>query len=171
MKYPIRVSRLDVRHKPIRYVILHHTWCQYDIPQLEMDSPKNQFDYLFNQIMEKKIADINYHAVISRIKNNYIAMLARPYVAKCDFPDIDDQYNERAIHIALLGNYDLDIPDKRAYEIMVYRVINPFVKLFSLSPSRVFLHNELTNDENENCPGDFFSKRVVVTYMRRFMMR
>lgn len=171
MKYPIKVSRLDIRHKPIRYIVLHHTWCQYNLPQIEMDSPKYQLDHLFNQVMEKKIPDINYHAVVSRVKTNYIATFARPYVAKCDYPDIKDQYNDRAVHLALLGNYDMDLPDKRAYEILVYRTINPFLKLFGLSFNRVFLHSELTNNEDENCPGEFFSKQVVVTYMRRFMMR
>lgn len=171
MRYPLRIAQLKIRHKPVHYIILHHTYCQYPIPQIKLDSPKYQLDHLFNQVMEQKIPDVNYHAVISRVKDEYVASFMRPYVTLCDYPDIDDKYNDRAIHIALLGNYDLDLPDKRAYEIMVYRVISPFSKLLGLSHNRIYLHNELSNNEEESCPGELFSKRIVINYMRRFMIR
>ena len=171
MQYPLKIGRLEIRRKPIRYIIIHHTWCQYPIPQLELDSKEYQGQKLFNQVMEQKTVDLNYHAVITRTRQEYIALLGRPFVATCDFPDIDPQYNLRALHVALLGNYNEDMPDKRAYEIMAFRAINPFIRLLGLNPSRIFLHKNLSNNEEETCPGEFFADNVLITFMRRFQMK
>lgn len=171
MKYPLKPNRLDIRRKPIRYIIVHHTWCQYPIPQLELDSQEYQVGKLFSQVMEQKTVDLNYHAVITRVRQEYVCILGRPFVATCDFPDIDPQYNLRAIHIALLGNFNEDIPDKRAYEIMAFRAINPFIRLLGLNESRIYTHKYLSENEEESCPGEFFADNVLVAFMRKFRMK
>lgn len=171
MKYPFRVSRLDIRHTRPQYIVLHHTWCQYQIPKIKMDTSDPQMRTVYTQTMEQKIVDVNYHYVIEQIRDDYNAILCRPFVATCDYPDIEENINRKAIHVALLGNYDITIPDKRAYEVLAYRVINPFLKLFSISPARVYLHSELSNNEDEACPGEFFSKSVVLSFIKRFVMK
>lgn len=171
MKYPFRVSRLDIRQPIPKYIVLHHTWCQYKIPEIKMDTTKSQMKFLSNQVMEKKIADINYHYIVERINEDFNAIACRPLAAICDYPDIEDNINKKAIHVALLGNYDITIPDKRSYEVLAYRIINPLMKIFSLNPSRIYLHNELSDDENETCPGDFFSKTITLSFVKRYLMK
>ncbi|MFW6242527.1 MAG: peptidoglycan recognition family protein [bacterium] len=171
MKYPFRVSKLDIRHTRPTYIVLHHTWCQYKIPKIKIDTSEYQMRTIYTQTMEQKIPDVNYHYVISKIKDDFSAILCRPFVALCDYPDIDENINRKAIHVALLGNYDLTIPDKRAYEVLAYRVLNPFMKLFSITPARIYLHSELSDNEEETCPGEFFSKSVTTSFVKRFIMK
>ncbi len=171
MRYPFRVSKLNIRHVKPKYIVLHHSWCQYQVPSVKMDTSEFQTRTLYTQTMEKKIADVNYHYVIEKIKNDFNTMACRPFVATCDYPDIDENINKRALHFALLGNYDLSLPEKRAYEVLTYRLINPFMKIFSISPTRIYLHSELSDNKEESCPGEFFSKSVVISFVKRFVMR
>lgn len=170
MKYPFRVSRLNIRKTKVQYVILHHTWCQYPIPELKMDNAQYQMPKLYKQVMEQKIADVNYHYVLEQVKDDFITNVCRPFVSLCDYPDIHPNINRKGLHVALLGNYDVDLPDKRAYEVLAYRLLSPFMKMFSLSPSRIYLHSEIS-DEEESCPGEFFSKEVIISFIKRYLMK
>jgi hypothetical protein len=171
MKYPFRVSNLNIRHTQPRYIIIHHTWCQYQIPKTKIDNQKYQMNALYSQVMEKKIVDLNYHYIIEQIKDDYSVITARPFVATCDYPDLEENLNHKGIHIALLGNYNIDMLEKRAYEVLAYRVLSPLMKLFSISPSKVFLHSEVSFNDDEQCPGDFFNKEIALSFVKRFLMK
>ncbi len=171
MKYPFKLPLMKIRHTKVQYVIIHHTWCTYQEPSIKIDAPKFQMKKMSNYVMEKKVPDINYHFIVERIGDDFYPFIARPFVLECDFPDIESNMNRKSIHVALLGNYDVDFPEKRTYEVLCYKIINPLLKMFSLSYSRIKFHNEVSSNENETCPGTFVSKNIIEAQARRFIMK
>ena len=171
MKIPLRPSLLKKRRESVKWIILHHTSEMYEQPEARIDNPKFQLPGLHKGVLEKKQADVNYHYVIEKIGEDYFPIVTRPFVFLCEWPDIDININNRAIHVSLLGNYDWKVPEKRLYEILAFRVLNPFMKMFSLSPSRVKFHNEVSDIEGLTCPGDFIDKEIVISMIRRFIIK
>lgn len=173
MKIPFRPARLNLRRRPVKYLIIHHTVELYPQEAARIDNPKYQMNSLFNGVLEDKSPDVNYHFVIDKIKNDYIAVTCRPFVTLCEWDDIPDDINNAALHVAMLGSYDFKVPEKRAYEVMAYRILNPLLKMFGLpqSESRILLHNEVSENKDLTCPGEFFDKNILISAVRRFVMR
>lgn len=171
MKIPLKPSLLKIRRQSVKYIILHHTAEMYEMPETRIDNPKYQLPGLFKGVLEKKQADINFHYVVEKIKEDFIPVVCRPFVYLCDFEDIDSNINNRAIHVSLLGSLDFRVPEKREYEILAYRILNPMLKMFGLSPSRIKLHNEVSSNKDLSCPGMFFNKEVMIAMVRRFVIK
>jgi len=171
MKIPLKPSLLKIRRKSIKWIIIHHTAEMYEQPEARIDNPKYQISFLYNGVLEKKQGDINYHYVIDKIKDDYVPIVCRPFSFMCEWDDINADINERALHVALLGNYDFKIPEKRLYEILAYKVLNPALKLFGIPPSRIKLHNQVTNNKDLSCPGDFIDRAVIEAMVRRFVIK
>jgi len=171
MKIPLRPSLLKVRRQTVKWIILHHTAEMYENPEARIDNAKYQLPGVMKGVLEKKQGDVNYHYVIDKIKEDYIPIVTRPFVYLCDWPDIDLNINNRAIHVAMLGSYDFKVPVKRMYEVMAFRLLNPFMKMYGLSPSRIKLHNEVSSNEDLTCPGDFVDKAVIISMVRRFVIK
>ncbi len=171
MKLPFKPSLMQVRRQTVKYIILHHTTEIYDNPEARIDNVKFQLPALSKGVLEKKQADINYHYVIEKIKEDFIPIICRPFVYLCDWPDIDLNINKRSIHIALLGSYDFTIPQKRCYEILAYKLLNPMLKMFGLAPNRIKFHREVSNNKELTCPGDFINKEIVISMVRRFVIK
>ena len=170
MKIPLRPSLLKVRRQSVKWIILHHTSELYPQPAAKIDNSTFQLPELFKGVLEQKTGDINYHYVIEKVKEDYMAFVTRPFVYLCEWDDIDVNINNRAIHVALLGSYDLKIPDKRLYEVLAFRVLNPFLKMFHLSPSKIKFHRDVSNEEI-TCPGDFMDMGRVEALVRRFVIK
>ena len=102
---------------------------------------------------------------------DYNVIVARPFVYLCEWEDIEANINNRAIHIALMGNYDFKVPQSRLYQILAYRIINPLLRLYSLSPNRIKFHREVSSNENLSCPGDFLDRGRVVAQVKRFIIK
>ena len=166
----LRPSLLKIRRKAVKWVIIHNTAEMYDRPEAKIDNPLYQLPALFAGVMEKKQGDVNYHYIVEKIKEDYIAIVTRPYVYLCDWPDIPNDVNQRAVHIGLLGNYSFKIPEKRMYEVLAYRLINPMMKIFGISPARIKLHREVSK-EDIVCPGEFIDKGRIITAVRRFVIK
>ncbi len=171
MKVPFKPSMLKIRRKPAKWIILHHSSEMYERPDAMIDNSKFQTNALSAGVMEKKQGDINYHYIIDKIQDDYMAIACTPFVYLCEWDDIHADINNVAIHIALLGNYDMKIPEKRCYEILAYRLLNPMLKMFAISPARIKLHNEVSDDKELTCPGDFVNKEVVISMVRRFVIK
>ena len=171
MKIPLKPSLMEIRRKKPRWIILHHTSEMYDIPSSRIDNSKYQMPGIFNGVLEKKQADVNYHYVIDKIKEDYIPITCRPFVYLCDWDDIHADINRAAIHVSLLGDYDFKIPEKRLLEILAYKLLNPMMKMFALSPSRIKFHKEVSNNKDLTCPGDFVDREVVESMVRRFVLK
>lgn len=171
MKIPFKPSMLKVRRKLPKWIILHHTSELYDIPASRIDNSKYQMPGIFNGVLEKKQGDVNYHYVVDRVKEDYIAICCRPFVYMCEWDDIHPDINQRAIHVALLGSYDFKIPTKRCYEVLSYRLLNPFMKMYNITPSKIKLHSEVSDIKDLSCPGVFVDMAVIESMVRRFVIK
>lgn len=171
MKIPLRPSRLKVRRESIRYIILHHTAEIYEQPESRIDNQLYQMPGIFKGVLEKKQGDVNYNYIVEKIKDDYIAITCRPFVYLCEWDDIDVNINKRAIHVALLGNYDFKVPEKRCYEVLAFRLLNPMLKMFRLNPNRILFHNEVSDIDDLTCPGDFIDKAIVISMVRRYVIK
>ena len=171
MKMPFKPSMLKLRRQSVKWIILHHTVELYDLPQARIDNDKFQFPALIKGVLEQKTGDVNYHYVIEKIKEDYIPIVARPFPYLCDFPDIHNDINNRAIHVALLGSYDFTIAPKRLYEVLAYRLLNPFMNMFHLSPSKIKFHRDVSDDKDLTCPGDFVDYAIVESMVRKYVLK
>lgn len=171
MKLPLKQSLLKIRRTRAKYIIVHETTCQYEAPQSKIDNPKFQIPGLIGNVLEKKQADLNYHFILDKIKDDYQIIICRPFVTLCQFDDIDDNINNAALHVALMGSYEFKIPEDRLYEILAYRLLNPLLKFFLISPNRIRLHHEVSNKKEETCPGSFFNKEKMIAMVRRFVIK
>ncbi len=171
MKIPFKPSMFKVRRGKVRWIILHHTSELYDNPEARIDNNKFQMAGLSKGVLEKKHGDINYHYVMDKVGEDYAPIICRPSVYLCDWEDIHPDINNHAVHVALLGNYDFKIPEKRLLEVLSYRVLNPFLKMHSLAPNKIKLHNEVSSDEELSCPGDFIDRAVIESMVRKFVIK
>ena len=170
MKIQLRPSLLKVRRQSVKWIIIHHTVEMYPQPAARIDNSSFQLPELYKGVLEDKTGDINYHYVVEKIKEDYYPIVTRPFVYLCDWPDISNDINNRAIHVALLGSYDFKVPDKRIYEILAYRLLNPMLKMFHLNPSKIKFHRDVSNEEI-TCPGDFMEMSRVEALVRRFVIK
>jgi hypothetical protein len=171
MKIKLRPSLLKVRRQSVKWLIVHHTAEMYKQPEAKIDNAKFQMPALVAGVHIQKQADINYHYVIDKIKEDYYPIVTRPIAYECEWPDISADINKRAVHIAVLGSYDVKVPVVRLYEVLAFRLLNPMLKLFNLSPSKIKLHRDVSSDEDLSCPGDFFDHGKLITLVRRFVIK
>jgi len=170
-KIPLRPSLLKRRRESAKWVILHHTSEIYKDPAARIDNEKFQTRNLYTGVLERKDIDVNYNFVIEKIKDDYNVIVARPFVYLCEWEDIDPSINNRAIHVALMGNYDFKIPPVRLYEILAYRIINPLIRMFNLSPKRIKFHRDVSSNKELSCPGDFVDEGRLISQVRRFIVK
>jgi hypothetical protein len=171
MKLPIKPSLLTIRRGKPQWIILHHTSELYVNPAAKIDNPKFQLKALSKGVLDLKQADVNYHYVIDKIEEDYQPIICRPFVYLCDWDDIAPSINNRAIHVALLGNYDFKIPEKRLYEILSYKILNPMLKMFALTQGRIKLHRDVSSNKELTCPGDFIDEAMIEATVRRFLVK
>jgi hypothetical protein len=171
MRIFLRPSMLTIRRRSFRWIIIHHTFEIYKWPETRVDNSSYQMTGIFNGALEQNHPDINYHYVIEKVKEDYIPIACRPISHLCEWDDIHPDINNRAFHVALLGNYDIKIPEKRLYDILAYRLLNPIMKIYHLTPSRIKLHSEVTNIKDLTCPGEFVNKNIIIAMTRKFVVR
>ena len=169
-KILLRPSLLQIRRQSVKWLIVHHTSEMYVRPEAKIDSPKYQLPALFSGVLEKKQGDINYHYVVDKIKEDYVAIVTRPSVYLCEWDDIPFNINKRAVHVALMGSYDFKLPEKRMYDVLAYRLLNPMLKMYGLAPSRIKLHRDISEEEI-TCPGEFVELSRIITSVRRFVVK
>lgn len=162
---------MKIRRGRPRWIILHHTSELYKNPVSKIDNSKFQIQGLSKGVLEMKQSDVNYHYVIEKIGEEYYPIVCRPFVYLCEWDDIDPNINNKAIHVGFLGNYDFKVPEKRFYEVMAFRILNPMLKMFKLDPSRIKFHSDVSSDKELTCPGDFIDKEVVISMVRRFVVK
>lgn len=171
MKIHLRPSRLKVRRQTVKWIIVHHTAELYHQPEARIDNSKFQMDGLVAGVHIQKQADINYHYVIDKIKEDYYPIVTRPIAYLCEWDDIDNNINNRAVHVAVLGSYDMKIPVTRLYEILAFRLLNPMLKLFNIPPAKIKLHRDVSSNKELTCPGDFFNEGKMITLVRKFVIK
>jgi len=171
MKIQLRPSLLKVRRQTVKWIIVHHTSEMYPQPAARIDNAKFQIPELYKGVLEDKSGDINYNYVIEKIKEDYHAVVTRPFVYLCKWDDIPNDINSRAIHVAVLGSYDFKVPEARLYEVLAYRVLNPFLKMYHISPSKIKFHRDVSDNKELTCPGDFMDAGRMEALVRRFVVK
>ena len=171
MKLQLRPSLLSVRRQSVKWIIIHHTAELYKQPAAKIDNSSFQVPELYKGVLEDKTGDINYHYVVEKIKEDYHPIVTRPFVYLCDWPDIPPDINNRAIHVALLGSYDLKVPNKRLYEVLAFRLLNPMLKMFHIPVGKIKFHRDVSTDKELTCPGDFMEMSRVEALVRRFVVK
>jgi hypothetical protein len=170
MRLPFKAALLNIRRGPVKWIIIHHTAELYEAPETRIDNAKFQLPGITNGVLEKSAPDINYNYIIEKIKEDYIPIVCRPVSSLCEWDDISDAINKRAVHIALMGSYDFKVPERRLYEVLSYRLISPMIKIYGLSPSRVKFHRDVSNNKQLSCPGDFADRGKLESTIKRFMI-
>ncbi len=171
MRLPFKPSLLKVRRKKIKWIILHHTVELYPAPEAKIDNSKFQLPFLYNNAIEQKSPDINYHFVIEKIKDDYQVITTRPFTYLCEWQDISTDINDRAAHVALLGSYDFKIPEVRLMEALSYKLLNPLLKMFGISPNKIKLHRDVSKNKDLTCPGDFVDLDKIISLVRRYVIK
>jgi len=171
MKIPLKPSLMKIRRGQVKWIILHHTSELYKNPASKIDNAKFQVQGLSKGVLEMKHSDVNYHYVIEKIDEDYYPFVCRPFVYLCDWDDIDVNINNRSIHIGFLGDYNFKIPQKRLIEVLAFRILNPMMKMFKLSPNRIKLHRDVSSNKELTCPGDFIDIEDIITQVRRFVIK
>lgn len=158
MKIPYKPKSFTKRTKPVRYIIIHDLNCQFsDANDFFSDSQRFQISKLRtrNFVLTGE-TDLNYHFVVEKINDDYETVVGRPLNALCDYPDIKAPYSD-AIHIAVLGNFDIDVPPDRLYKQLAYRAVSPLIATYRLNINKVLLHHQVSDDESsKQCPGQNF---------------
>ncbi len=167
---PLRSSLLKLSSRWPKSLIIHHSNCLVDHPFVNIDKNKFQADkyQTLNYIKYKK--ETRFHFIIEKVGNDFQVIASQPMMTLCEFPDIDISYQD-SVHIALLGNYNIDIPEKRLYLVLSYRLLNPLMRLFALNEYDILFHNEISIDSDVNCPGEFVDKPVLLSILKSVRKR
>ena len=170
-KLLFKPSMMKLRKQKPNCIILHHTADFYDKSEIIIDNPKFQSRSLYNNAHEKAEPDINFNYYVEQVKDDYFAFIRRPISFLCDYDDIPKHLNDRAIHIALVGDMSMKVPTKREYEILAYKLISPICKIYVIPQTRIYLHNEVSEKEDLVCPGWFLDKDIVISMMKKYIVR
>ena len=166
-------SRLFRSPRRFKYMIIHDTSCQWDkINLFSVDKRLFQTSPMRARFRsQKQYYELPYHFICEKIGENYQTIVGKPlqYSSFLEFPDIDRHYAEHAIHICLMGNYNILTHTAKLYEQLAYRIICPMMKTYRIPRSRIFLHGELSK-EHSDCPGFHFSKQTLYVFMSKYQL-
>ena len=173
MKVPIKPKQLTRFKLMWRYIIIHDVSCNFDgLTEFYVDSPVSQVgklrsaDYIMNGE-----ADINFHFVIEKIKDDYEVSLGRPMSAMCNYDTIPENINRQAIHIGAVGHFNYKIPDDRFYQQMAYKIVSPLMQMYGIPKSRIYTHSEMASaDSDVTCPGRLFDKQKLIAVTNQMVV-
>lgn len=109
-------------------------------------------------------ADIGYHAGIEIVASSkfsrfaYQALLGRPEdqkAAACKEGDMNDV----GLHVCCVGNFDLAPPSIELVTRLVQRVIEPWMRRYSIPAERIVGHRDFA--PYKSCPGMRFDLDVI----------
>lgn len=158
MKIPIRPYNLKYSTSWSSNIVIHHT-AEFNLKSgdLSYDKPTSQIGKLRDRFyIEKKEFDPPYHYILEKVGNDYEIIVGRQLFTKCYFKDLLPKYDD-SIHIALMGDYNITLPEVRLYQILSYRILIPFYRLLKLKSDSLVTHKEISMDpDSQTCPGEFF---------------
>lgn len=96
---------------------------------------------------------VGYHAGIERVNGHLVVCPGRPLIregAHCR----GNGMNWRAIGVAVVGNFDLQPPDRETYFLVAKLCQLAMLKYPAITINRIFPHS---NFSTKTCPGKFFN--------------
>lgn len=98
-------------------------------------------------------SDIGYHALVENVNGSWEAIVGRPEnatAAACP----QERMNSRALHVCIVGNYDLAPPDEAALLVAAHRVVKPWLYEYGMNESHIVGHHDY--NAAKTCPGTKF---------------
>lgn len=170
---PLKPYNLTLSNKWPKSFIIHHTHeFSEEIKGFDhdMSTPQsmrmNSINYL-----KTRMPNLPYNFIVEQIFNDYSVLNFQPLFTECEFLDIPKK-RRKDIHIGILGNTGMDIPPTRLYEVIAYRIIAPYMRVFRIPINNIFLHSEISYDKDlPKCPGEFFKKSKLMLAVRNQIRR
>lgn len=106
---------------------------------------------------------MGYHALVERTDRGVVAIMGRDWLeaaAACPQGDM----NRVGMHVCIVGDYDLQAPDPEVLEVLVRRVVVPWMRLFGIAAERIVGHR--TFNPGKTCPGARFDLEAVRRMVR-----
>ena len=97
--------------------------------------------------------DIGYHAGVELINDKYYALMGRDLSKRAAAVKEEDM-NGRAFHVCLVGDFDLMPPTKEQLNVLIQRVIHPWMYQFGIRSQNVRGHRDFA--PYKSCPGKLF---------------
>ncbi len=172
-KLPGAFKRGDKFTSKPKYIIIHDSNClnHTDAALITTSREPTVGNLKINNIVKNGDDDYNYHFIVDKIGDDYEVIAGRPMNIHCHFDNIDKAY-EDSIHVIILCDLNVDMPDNRLYKILAYRCLAPLVKMLKIAsdPSKaVFFHDEIETKSDKRCPGDFLAKELLLSQIRRYL--
>lgn len=142
--------------RPITHIMLHHS--------LTKDSHTVSWAAIEQYHKEtNKWKDIGYHFGLERVVNmdlqrwlapySYQALIGRP-VEQEGSACPQGNMNQVAIHICVVGNFDIEYPTEELYERLYKRLVGPLSHQYKIPPENWVGHRDY--NPHKSCPGTFF---------------
>ena len=171
MTLPIKNSLYTYTQKFHKYIIIHHTdELNLNTGNVIIDKPSFQLNSLAKSFYQLEKMYLPYHFVIEKVGDEYINMVTAPLLTKHEFLDMDDKY-QNGIHIALLGNYNMDTVDQKLYDVLNLRIIIPMMKTYNILEDNILKHSDVSFFPDMKCPGDNFNLAKLKNSLRSHMKK
>lgn len=173
-KIPGSFNRGDRINSKPKYIVIHDSSCLNNIESaLITDSEQIGVGALkIASIRKLGLDDYNFHFIVDKIGEDYEVVAGRPMTVKCDFPDLDPVY-QNSLHVIILCDLNIDMPNNRLYKVLSYRCLAPLLKMLKISSDpykAIVFHRDVeTKRKDLKCPGDFLAKEVLMAQVRRYM--
>ena len=166
MYYPNRFYKLAQRpHKPLA-IILHSCLCVCDFPVVKIDTPKMQQQIVReSNIMLYMTRDCVFHYIIELVGSDYEVFMERPIVYSSPYfnTNSDNSIYDSAIHIGIMGDYNIRKPVARLYDVLAYRLLSPLLYQFNLDQNKVYRHQDIDSSVAKSCP----LSNIDITFLRQ----
>lgn len=117
--------------------------------------------------------DVGYAWCAERVGEDFYALVGRPeedIAAACKEADM----NARAVHVCLVGDFDLAPPPLKLIEVAVRRICLPVMRRHGITAERVIGHRDAgimvgldwRKGEYKSCPGRAFDLELVRRLVR-----
>lgn len=168
-KLPARFSPRPVETRRPRFIILHSSKCQsLNSQPLHTVNQDYNFGKLKTETIQyQRMLHMPYHFLFDKVGQDYEVQIGTPFHIHLEFSDIDELY-DRAIHIALLFDMDATTMDDRGYEALAYKIISPLAYWMSIPKNNIYLHSEVMKNQLYNCPGQFFDKIKLASFIQKY---
>jgi len=169
---PLRRSNIKLAASWPSHIVLHHTACKLDIPPINLDkaSFQSQKYSLMNAKILKSPGATGYNFIMERVENDFTVVVSQPLMSLCEHDDIPEIYH-KSIHIALLGNYNVEVPKKRLYVVLAYRLLAPLMRLFYIKEHEIVTHEAISEDKHYSCPGENFDMSLMLMEVRSVLQK
>ena len=168
---PYRSYELTYADRWPKHIIIHHSAeLKLINSSIVLDKPTFQYDNLEKNFYLKNKSIIPYNYVIEKVGSDFQAIVGRPILTKYEFEDIDLIYT-KDLHIGLIGDYDKKNVDPRLYQLISFKIISPYMRLFNIEEDDILLHRDISYNPDETSPGNNFNLDTLKTILRSYIKR